>query len=107
MPQVERSARAASVLIHVVLSLVGSRRRFATALQVCALLGAARVAHADVAAVRKTLWVRPGATCLNAARLATQVDRLLDDEPSQDGSLFVVEGSASDARTAQLQVVRE
>jgi hypothetical protein len=72
------------------------------------MLAYASSAHAaDAARIRSRLRVEPGATCLTAEKLATEVAQLLDDAPLADDFVFFIEGSVSDPQNVYLRVVRQ
>lgn len=56
--------------------------------------------------VKRLLRVRPGATCLTSERLARQVEQRMPDEDIPADISIIVEGSATDPRSAVLNVVR-
>lgn len=60
----------------------------------------------DSHALREQLHVQPGATCLETERLATEARSRLADEQLPAGLGFVVQGSKTDPRRAELQVLR-
>ncbi len=84
------------------------RARAWLGLLACALvLALPGLAHAgDVEDIQQLLRVQPGATCLTAPKLAAAVEPLLDDVDVPGDFSFVVEGSATDARSVRLRIVR-
>jgi hypothetical protein len=73
----------------------------------CALLAPARAANAvDTERIETLVRVVPGATCLRAHELALAVEPLLDDLRVPSDFEFLVEGSASNSRSARLHILR-
>lgn len=70
------------------------------------LANAAPARAVDTERIQSLVRVEPGATCLTAARLAAEVEPLLDDVQVPNDFRFVVQGSATDSRVAKLRILR-
>jgi hypothetical protein len=85
----------------------GRWRAWVQLLSLCVALAHTSLAHAaDAEQIQKLLLVQAGATCLTAEGLAVEVERLLDDAPIPREFVFVVEGNATDPRSARLRIAR-